>query len=236
VLDPDGNAEYGVERPGFFGSSGRYAFDLGVPIFKAPHFRNMYQKVGMFGVVIVPPFFHGDQIRGFGFTHGGAVDTIFNFVAVGAAVFPGFPPGPAGNPQRRAVESFLFAFDSNMAPIVGQQVTLTDANAGVAGPRIDLLVERADAGECDLVAKTRLGVEIGFYYTGGQFVSSTPSLPAQGDAELRQLVAQMGLELTYTCAPPGSGERIGIDRDGDGYRDGEELEAGSDPADPTSTP
>jgi hypothetical protein len=42
--------------------------------------------------------------------------------------------------------------------------------------------------------------------------------------------------VTYTCAPPGSGERIGIDRDEDGYLDGDELDAGSDPADPDSTP
>jgi hypothetical protein len=30
--------------------------------------------------------------------------------------------------------------------------------------------------------------------------------------------------------------RIGIDRDGDGYADGDELLAGSNPADPSSTP
>jgi hypothetical protein len=36
--------------------------------------------------------------------------------------------------------------------------------------------------------------------------------------------------------PPGSGRRIGIDRDLDGALDGDERAAGSDPADPTSTP
>ena len=33
-----------------------------------------------------------------------------------------------------------------------------------------------------------------------------------------------------------SGFRIGIDRDGDGYADGDELAFGSDPADSKSTP
>jgi hypothetical protein len=34
--------------------------------------------------------------------------------------------------------------------------------------------------------------------------------------------------------PPGTGTRLGIDRDGDGRRDRDELDAGTDPADPTS--
>jgi hypothetical protein len=36
--------------------------------------------------------------------------------------------------------------------------------------------------------------------------------------------------------PPGSGLRLAIDRDADGFLDGDEEEEGSDPADPTSTP
>jgi len=45
----------------------------------------MYEKVGMFGVTAVQ-FFNpgtnphmGDQIRGFGFTHDGSVDTLLRF-------------------------------------------------------------------------------------------------------------------------------------------------------------
>ena len=45
-----------------------------------------------------------------------------------------------------------------------------------------------------------------------------------------------GQELTYTCVPPGSGTRIGVDRDEDGFFDRDELDAGSDPADPASVP
>ena len=36
--------------------------------------------------------------------------------------------------------------------------------------------------------------------------------------------------------PPGSGLRIGIDRDEDGFFDRDEIDGGSDPADPGSTP
>jgi hypothetical protein len=42
--------------------------------------------------------------------------------------------------------------------------------------------------------------------------------------------------VTFTCVPPGSGYRLGVDRDGDGHRDGDELLAGSNPADPNDHP
>src|SRR5262249_40362205 len=66
----------------------------------------------------------------------------------------------------------------------------------------------------------------------GLFVSDRRSEPPLTDEELRNLPGR--IDLTYTCVPPGSGERIGIDRDGDGYFDGDEIDAGSDPADPSS--
>ena len=42
--------------------------------------------------------------------------------------------------------------------------------------------------------------------------------------------------MTYTCVPHGSGERLGVDRDGDGAWDGDERRAHTDPADPDSRP
>jgi hypothetical protein len=50
------------------------------------------------------------------------------------------------------------------------------------------------------------------------------------DASLRQRALQKGGELTYTGTPPGSGVRVGIDRDEDGVLVGDEEDAGSDPA------
>jgi hypothetical protein len=40
--------------------------------------------------------------------------------------------------------------------------------------------------------------------------------------------------LTYSAVPPGSGPRIGVDRDADGWYDADEIDAGTDPADPLS--
>jgi hypothetical protein len=76
----------------------------------------------------------------------------------------------------------------------------------------------------------------GWWLSGGAFASDRASEPALTDAALRALAGAAGQELTYTCMPPGSGLRAGLDRDEDGYRDRDEIDAGSDPADATSIP
>jgi len=249
-LDPNANQVYGVAAPGFFGTDGRYTRDGSPEAFKTPHLRNLYQKVGMFGLKTRPAMptsdaFLGDQIRGFGFTHDGATPTIFNFLSTTTATTGfnqspstpgGFLPGPAGEIQKRQVEDFVLAFDSNLAPIVGQQTTLTQTNGAAVGARIDLLIDRARAGECDLVVKggsnDHGGGEKGYLYdvASGLFLGNRAADAPLSDASLRQRAAQKGGELTYTCTPPGSGVRAGIDRNEDGVLDGDEEEdAGSDP-------
>jgi hypothetical protein len=42
--------------------------------------------------------------------------------------------------------------------------------------------------------------------------------------------------ITFTCVPPGDGVRSALDRDSDGHRDGDEIFAGSDPADAPGIP
>jgi hypothetical protein len=103
---------------------------------------------------------------------------------------------------------------------------------------VELLRQRADAQECDLIAKTEIaGVEAGFLYVGsGWFRTDRRARPPITGAALQLLATHGGHPVTYTCVPPGSGERIGVDRDGDGFWDGDERDARSDPADPTSTP
>ena len=71
---------------------------------------------------------------------------------------------------------------------------------------------------------------------GGSFRSDRSNEALLTDAQLRAQAATPGQERTYLCVPPGSGNRIGIDRDEDGYLDRDEIAAGSDPADPSSTP
>ena len=137
----------------------------------------------------------------------------------------------------------MLAFDTDLAPIVGQQVTLTSGNGATVGPRITLMLQRAAAGECDAVVKGNLaGVERGWVCTGsgcggaGSFQSDRTGEPLLTDAQLRAQANTAGQELTYTAVPVGSGIRIGIDRDEDGFPDRTELDTGSDPADPASVP
>jgi hypothetical protein len=106
------------------------------------------------------------------------------------------------------------------------------------GPRINLLIARAAAGECELIAKGAVaGEQRGFLrLASGSFRSDRTSEPLLSDPALRANATVAGQELTYTCVPPGSGQRSGVDRDDDGFPDRDELDAGSDPADPLSIP
>jgi DNA-binding beta-propeller fold protein YncE len=216
---------------GLFGTLAQSSFEGEPQIFKVAHLRNIYQKVGMFGMPAVPFFGSGNngnlgsQVRGTGFLHDGSTDTIFRFLS--ATVFT------LTNQEQQELEQYVLAFDSDLAPVVGQQVTLTSTNSGVAGPRIDLLIQRAAASftskilgsgvtECDLVAKGPFGAN--GRTKGWRRLSNGSFQPDDGgadltDAQLRAVVTA-SQPLTYTCAPPGSGTRMGVDRDLDAVLDG----------------
>jgi DNA-binding beta-propeller fold protein YncE len=231
---------------GFFGGDGRSIFDGESQHLKIPHLRNMYQKVGMFGMAhgndvaigglrgiqLTGSFANqGNQIRGFGYVHDGSIDNLLRFFGLS-----GFSLTAT---QESNVAKFMMAMDSDFAPIVGQQVTLTAANGATAGPRIDLLIARAQAPftsqvlggavrECDLVASVvESGRERGYLYQP----ATNRFAPDDGgagltDAALRAKAAVAGQEITYTCAPPGSGARLALDRDEDGLLDGFETDTG----------
>jgi hypothetical protein len=214
---------------GNFGTAGNQSFEELPQIVKIPHLRNLYAKIGMFGTPFVPFFQEadsgsmGNQIRGFGFTGDGSTDTLFRFLT--ASVFA--PTSNSGFPQlnpdgtRRDVEQYLLAFDSDLAPIVGQQVTLTSTNASAAGLRVNLLEQRAGAAfvsaslsgattECDLVAQVVINGRVaGYLYdrASGNFIPGDGSAPLS-DTALRALAVIPGQEVTYTAATPGSGARI----------------------------
>jgi YVTN family beta-propeller protein len=218
VLDP---------ANGFFGTGGGQSFEGEPQNFKIPHLRNAYAKVGMFGMRVRPNLTlgtnTGEQVRGFGFLHDGAVDTLAGFVS--AVVFTLNPT------QESQLEQFMLAFPSDLAPVVGQQVTLTASNGAVANPRIDLLEARAGTGyaslilgvgakECDLVVKGSVaGVPRGWVFVPASGNFQDDAGGTISDAALRALATSEG-PLTFTCATPGSGTRMGVNRDRDGFTDG----------------
>ena len=253
---------------GFFGTGGEESFEGEPQHMKVPHNRNMYQKIGMFGVA-------GNQVRGTGFLHDGSVDTLKTFV--GASVFS------LNNQEENDLEAFLLAFPTDIAPIVGQQVTIGPDNFNVTDvlSRISLIDLRAGqsfesavlggvVSDCDVIVKTvEGGVEKGYFSANGGIYLPDDNGAALSEATLRAKADPLGAAqtLTYTAVPPGSGERMGIDRDedslgngvetntgifidandtgsnpaladsdGDGFDDGVEVAAGSDPNDAGSTP
>src|SRR5262245_16599327 len=222
---------------GFFGTQGRMSFEGEVQCFKIPQLRNMYQKVGMFGMAANsqikaspntqgPNEFGqmGPQVRGFGFLHDGSVDRLFHFHR--ANLFD------LTETEALQMAQFMMAFDTNFAPIVGQQITLASSSPAVVGQRIDLMIARAAAGECEVVVKGSLaGVQRGCVrQANGTFRSDRASDALLTDAQLRSQAATAQQERTYTCVPVGSGARVGIDRDLDGCLD---FDDGS-PADPST--
>src|SRR6185503_2754920 len=99
-------------------------------------------------------------------------------------------------------------------------------------------VARAGAGECDLVMHgVFAGEPRGAYrLANGMIRSDRIGDPLTTEAVVRAGASTPGQEVTYSCAPPGSGQRLGVDRDQDGFFDRDELDAGIDPADPSSVP
>jgi DNA-binding beta-propeller fold protein YncE len=277
TLDRTGNA--GVSpHPGFFGTSGRLSFENESQIFKVPHLRNLYQKIGMYAsspdqthavLSVIPPLNPpAEGVRGFGYQHDGATATVEQFLSAFVFVqttvpvdFGGIdniPPNPYGIPLaadpsdplnfangfspdgfalRQEIASFVLAFDSNMFPVVGQQATLTWEDRSAVAARLALFEAQAAAGNTDLVVRGSIfGRDVGFVYENGSYQPDVAEAPPLTGAQIRELVGTLTSSLTFTCVPPGSGVRIGIDRDGDGYADGDEILRGSDPANPNSTP
>ncbi len=195
---------------------------------KVPQMRNLYEKTNLSRAP-------GSVNKGgFGFTHDGAFDNLVNFLRLPVFNFSG------GDAQRRDVEAFLFAFDTGTDPSVGRRITLFAANRDLPGTTalLDSLYGQAEVENCDLVVLGKTGgVRRGFLYDRAtdSFLSDRAGEALRSKAVLRALAGD-GSELTWFGVPPGSGLRMALDRDRDTYRDRDELDAGSNPADPNSTP
>jgi len=190
---------------------------------EVPQLRNMWEKTRFQTT--------GASVRGFGYDHDGSVKDLFTFLQ-----FPGF--SFSSDNDRRDVAAFLLLFETGTKPAVGADWTMDGTNQSAGMPRVTTMVGQADLGNVGLIAKGRdgFGTLRGWSYTGGDNWISDRKV--DGTLHLATLLgmAAAGHEITFTAVVTGTQDRLGVDRDQDGFRDRDELDAGSNPADPLSVP
>ncbi|MFM8816356.1 MAG: hypothetical protein ACKOHI_00490 [Phycisphaerales bacterium] len=197
----------------------------GSQMMAVPHLTGLADKGGFTG------FAAADNRRGFGFGHDGTRPTLVDFLRVPGSHFN--HAMPAGEQSARDLAAFLLAWDAGTHASVGAQATLGGPAPSPTGRR-DALASIADAGKAELVARTIVnGIERSYLHQGGIMIADR----AGHDTTLAGLdaMAAAGIAVTYTLVPVGSGIRA-LDRDGDGFADGDERAACTDPADPASRP
>ncbi|MFM7259800.1 MAG: thrombospondin type 3 repeat-containing protein, partial [bacterium] len=167
---------------------------------------------------------------GFGFGHDGTARTLDGFIQ---SHVKGFFGTSIAVQDTKDLAAFLLALDTGTPAAIGQQASLGGRFAtGTA--RRNLLASFANAGQGQLVARTTIdGIERGFLLEAGMFRSDVTGA-ALTVPELDAL-ASKNRAIVFTLVPNGTGLRA-LDRDGDGYLDGDERAACSDPNDAASTP
>lgn len=193
-----------------FGTAGLMTFEGGriSENFKVPQLRNIYQKIGMFGASLGGTD-TGPQIRGFGLSNDGSVDTLASFFS--DPVF--FFPQPV-DVSRNAVAAFVMAMETDLPPIVGQQVTWRSSLNTVAEAQLNLFKEQATATpgrNCDLVVRITVdgSARSGMMQNDGSWLMRSGETLTE--AALKQLVTATQ-PLTFTCVAPGMGRRIALDK------------------------
>jgi YVTN family beta-propeller protein len=208
---------------------------------KIPQLRNLYERTGFNATQL-------ENTAGFGYVHDGSVDSIERFID--EPVF-----NITSDQQTANLTALMLAFGGNIGSFgsptsifeppgptsqashaaVGKQLTLDGPASTAEDALLDTLVTIAGTGQVGLVAKGRqAGLARGWYYVGSNVFQSDRRKHTLTRTELEALAAP-GSELTFTVVPKVSDRRIGVDRDADGWFDRDELDAGSDPADPNPT-
>ena len=184
--------------------------------FKIPHLRNVYQKMNF------NPGTNVQSIAGNGIVHDGVDPTLFRFLSR-----PVFGRFATNTTIKNNIEAFVLCFDNGTAPAVGYSRTLTLANVNSAGAVNDWNLLESQAAvltNIDLAVKGTIdGKFRGLLYQPSlnlYRLDSTNS-PALTRAQLRDKVLA-GDTLTIMGVPPGTGTRIGIDRNANSILDADE--------------
>lgn len=209
---------------------------------KVSQLRNLQEKLGYDTIA-------QESLAGFGLIHDGSIDTLERFIST-----PVF--APASDQDIADIVAFLLSFAGSDLPAaegtafeprgpagrdthaaVGTQVTIAASPAPAGELALaQALLQIASAGKIGVVVHGAFqGEQLGWTFLGGdQFQSSSAAVVHSLSSLLAG--AAPGSELTFTAVPKGSEVRLGTDRDLDGFLDGDEVAAGSDPADAASIP
>lgn len=180
--------------------------------FKVPHLRNIYQKMRFTNAP------GAQSLLGFGLVHDGMDPSLFAFLS--RPVFGAFANDAV---VKRNVSAFVQCFDTGTAPAVGYSKTVNGNNYNTLSSEWTMLESQAAAGNIDLVVRSvRLGVVRNFVYQpgSGNYRPHKQSLPAVARANIVADILNAGV-ATVMGVPPGSGVRLGIDRNLDGILDGD---------------
>jgi YVTN family beta-propeller protein len=204
--------------------------------FKSSQLRSLAEKVGMDGQ-------DPGGRSGFGYMHDGTVDTLTTFLV------EGFPDRATDDQAIANLVAFMLCFSgSDLSPnpsgpsqdvpaAAGRQVTWSTpamppllADMHALALRTNSRVELVVRGPVDGTPRHWL-----LRRTTGDFQSDRHGETVPALATIAAL-AGPGREFTATLVPQGSGVRLALDRDGDGYFDTSEAEGGHDAANPASRP
>jgi YVTN family beta-propeller protein len=183
--------------------------------FKVPHLRNIYQKMRFTNSP------GAQSLSGFGLTHDGGDPSLFVFLSR-----PVFDTLSNDTAKKQNISAFVQCFDTGTAPAVGYSRTITSNNVTSLSVSNDWSLLEAQANlltNINLVVKGVVdGQRRGFLY---QPASQNYRADRQLLAPLTRanLVAKIlaGSTITIMGVPPGTGMRMGIDRNLDGVLDGD---------------
>jgi YVTN family beta-propeller protein len=182
--------------------------------FKVPQLRAEYQKMRFNNAAAT------NSLDGFGIVHDGTDPSIQVFLSR-----PVFSSIRNNTVVKNNLAAFVQCFDTGTAPAVGYTRTLTSNNVATASATQDWLLLEAQAAvaNIDLIVRGTLdGARHGLLYLplSGAYLPDTTNLTSLTHAQLLAKI-QQGDSLTLMGVPPGSGRRMGVDRDEDGVLDGD---------------
>jgi YVTN family beta-propeller protein len=183
--------------------------------FKVPQLRNIYQKLSFNNAP------NAVSIGGFGLTHDGTDPSLQVFLSR-----PVFTAIRNNTTVKNDLAAFVQSFDTGTAPAVGYSRTISATNVASAAISNDwaLLESQAALGtNIDLIVKGTIDGQVhGLLYQPGPntYRPDSTNLAALSRATLVAKI-NAGDTLTIMGVPPGSGLRMGIDRNEDGILDGD---------------